>query len=71
MFKKGQALQRIGGSIQADRQGDNDKLYQLEELVDDILSDEPSDDAILTMEKPDVLFDIYAQIHKLHTLLQN
>ena len=48
-----------------------DKLYQLEELVDDILSDEPSDDAILTMEKPDVLFDIYAQIHKLHTLLQN
>lgn len=48
-----------------------DKLYQLEELVDDILSDEPSDDAILTMEKADVLFDIYAQIHKLHTLLQN
>ena len=31
VFKKGQALQRIGCSIQADRQGDNDKLYQLEQ----------------------------------------
>ena len=31
MFKKGQALQRIGGSIQADRQGDNNKLHQLKQ----------------------------------------
>lgn len=48
-----------------------DKLRKLEDLVNDILSDEPSDDAILKMEKPDVLFDIYTEIHNLHELLQN
>lgn len=48
-----------------------DKLRKLEDLVNDILSDEPSDDAIQEMEKPDVLFDIYAEIHNLHELLQN
>ncbi|RKJ39664.1 hypothetical protein D7X94_11230 [Acutalibacter sp. 1XD8-33] len=31
MFKKGQALQRIGCSIQADQQGDNNKLHQLKQ----------------------------------------
>ena len=47
-----------------------EKLEQLETLVLEILEDVPSDDEINVMEKPDLLLDIYKQIHILNELLQ-
>lgn len=47
-----------------------EKLEQLEALVSEILEDEPTDKEISVMEKPDLLHDIYKQVHILNELLQ-
>lgn len=46
------------------------KLEKLETLVSEILKDEPTDKEISVMEKPDLLHDIYKQVHILNDLLQ-